>query len=75
MKKNKSSSDLHGIGRRKKSVARVWLKPGKGKILVNDRDHKKYFDTDISRTRVEFPLKLTNFSNKYDAFTGVRPAS
>jgi len=71
MKKSKNSSDLHGIGRRKKSVARVWLKPGKGKILVNDLEHKKYFDTDLSRTRVEFPLQLTSMNSKYDAVVNV----
>ena len=71
MKKNKGSSDLHGIGRRKGSVARVWLKPGNGKILINDRDYKKYFDTDISRMRVEFPMKLTSYNSKYDAFVNV----
>ena len=71
MKRNKNSNDLHGIGRRKASVARVWLKPGKGKILINDRDYKKYFDTDISRAKVEFPLKLTNLDTKYNAFVNV----
>lgn len=71
MKKNKGSSDIHGIGRRKKSVARVWLKPGKGKILVNDIEHKRYFDTDIARTRVEFPLQVTSLKSKYDTFVNV----
>ena len=39
----------HGVGRRKSSVARVWLRAGKGAIVVNGKDFKEYFDTEIAR--------------------------
>ncbi len=39
----------HGVGRRKSSVARVWLRPGKGTIVVNGKDFKEYFDTEVTR--------------------------
>lgn len=39
----------HGVGRRKSAVARVWLRRGKGNILVNGKDYKQYFDTEITR--------------------------
>ncbi|MCK4517657.1 30S ribosomal protein S9, partial [Candidatus Babeliales bacterium] len=38
-----SSSNFHGVGRRKSSVSRVWLKPGKGEILVNGKEYDAYF--------------------------------
>jgi len=41
MKGSKASAMFNGTGRRKSSVARVWLKPGKGSIIVNGRDSKK----------------------------------
>ncbi len=39
----------HGVGRRKSSVARVWLRAGKGAIVVNGKDFKEYFDTEVTR--------------------------
>ena len=56
----------HGIGRRKSSVARVWMKSGKGNIEVNGKKHVAYFDTDITRSAVEFPLKLTGTDKSFD---------
>ena len=49
----------HGIGRRKAAVARVWMKKGSGKIIVNGKDYKNYFDTNVSHSKVEQPLKVT----------------
>lgn len=56
----------HGVGRRKSAVARVWLKSGKGQIVVNGKDYKEYFDTTNSRLKVELPLKVTGLGGKYD---------
>lgn len=62
---------LHGVGRRKSSVARVWLKPGKGTIEVNGKDYVKYFDTDLSRGKITFPFKVTNLERSFDVNVNV----
>lgn len=67
-----SSSQYHGVGRRKASVARVWLKPGKGSIIVNGKKHNSYFDTDMNRRFVEQPLQLTNTTSSYDIIANVQ---
>ncbi|KKQ33152.1 MAG: 30S ribosomal protein S9 [candidate division TM6 bacterium GW2011_GWF2_37_49] len=66
-----AASLLHGVGRRKSSVARVWLKPGKGLIEVNGKDYQNYFDTDISKDKVVFPFKVTNLEKKYNVQVNV----
>lgn len=66
MAKKSSSSQLHGVGRRKKSVARVWIKPGKGAIEVNGNDFTKYFHTDIARQTVVEPLKVCGLDKTFD---------
>ncbi len=48
----------HGVGRRKSSVARVWVYPGSAKLQVNDKDFKEYFDTEIARLEACSPLQL-----------------
>jgi small subunit ribosomal protein S9 len=46
----------HGIGRRKKSIARVWLRPGgKGNLFVNGKNYDEYFSTEITRLVVQKP--------------------
>ena len=62
---------LHGVGRRKSSVARVWLKPGKGAIEINGKDYIKYFDTDLSRGKITFPFKVTNLERSFDVNVNV----
>ena len=57
---------LHGVGRRKASVARVWVRQGSGQIEVNGKTHATYFDTDIARDCVLNPLKLTGLDKKFD---------
>lgn len=61
-----TTHNFHGIGRRKSSVARVWMKSGSGKVTVNGKDYKKYFDTINTRLNVELPLKATGLAGKYD---------
>lgn len=48
----------HGVGRRKSAVARVWLRKGSGKIVVNGKDYTQYFDTAISRMEASTPLNV-----------------
>ncbi|MCL4361082.1 30S ribosomal protein S9 [Candidatus Dependentiae bacterium] len=57
---------VHGVGRRKSSVARVWMRRGSGKLIVNGLDYTKYFDTDINRMSASFPLKVINLAKTYD---------
>lgn len=53
-------------GKRKQSIARVRLTPGEGKILVNSKDFKEYFNREALVTVIMEPLKLTNTENAYD---------
>ena len=55
-----------GTGRRKSSVARVFLRPGKGEIHVNGRAFDNYFPTESSRAAVRQPLAATETMDKFD---------
>ena len=55
-----------GTGRRKTSVARVFLRPGKGEIKVNDRPFENYFSTESTRATVRQPLAATETVDKFD---------
>jgi small subunit ribosomal protein S9 len=55
-----------GTGRRKRSVARVFLRPGKGEIKVNNRAFDNYFPTESARAMVKQPLAATETIDKFD---------
>ena len=55
-----------GTGRRKRSVVRVFLRPGKGDIQVNGRSFENYFPTESSRAMVRQPLAATETVDKFD---------
>jgi small subunit ribosomal protein S9 len=55
-----------GTGRRKSSVARVFLRPGKGEITVNSRAFEHYFSTESTRALVRQPLSATETMEKFD---------
>ena len=61
----------YGTGRRKSSIARVWLVPGKGSIKINKRTLDNYFGRESLSTVVEKPLKLVNKKNELDVFAKV----
>ena len=61
----------YGTGRRKSSVARVFLKAGSGKIIVNDKPVDEYFSRETGRMIVRQPLVLTDNLNKYDIMVNV----
>ncbi len=61
-----SSPYFYGTGRRKKSVARVRVYPGTGKITINDRDIDDYFGLETLKLIVRQPLALTETSEKFD---------
>ena len=64
-------STTHAIGRRKTSIARVYLKKGKGKVLVNNRDLSNYFATAMLQYKVNQPFALTDTLGKYDVKASV----
>ena len=63
---------INTLGRRKSSVARIYLKSGKGKITINKRDHKEYFKTDVLQYKIFQPFELTGTKGKYDATINVK---
>lgn len=62
----------YGTGRRKSSVARVWLRPGEGKILVNKKTIENYFQRPTHKVLISSPLKLLGVETKYDVWANVR---
>jgi small subunit ribosomal protein S9 len=56
----------YATGRRKESTARVFLRPGKGTITVNQREFANYFPTEALRVQVRQPLQLTEAADKFD---------
>ncbi len=63
---------IFGTGRRKKAVARVRIRPGTGKILVNKRDLEKFFVHEKDRTAAVSPLHTTGMANSLDVWVNVR---
>ncbi len=57
---------IHKIGRRKTSVARIYMSPGKGNITVNKREFEKYFPTATLQYKVNQAFELTNTAGQYD---------
>ncbi len=62
----------YGTGRRKTSVARVYLRPGSGKIVINKRPIEEYFGRDTLKMIVRQPLELTEAVDQYDVLVNVR---
>jgi small subunit ribosomal protein S9 len=56
----------YATGKRKNAVARVWVKPGKGKIIVNDREFENYFVRPVLRMLINQPFSATNRLNEFD---------
>ncbi|MDL2718617.1 MAG: 30S ribosomal protein S9 [Acidobacteriota bacterium] len=54
------------VGRRKESVARVYLRPGKGTVKVNDRTFEDFFPNDVLKMVIRQPLQLTETVDKFD---------
>lgn len=61
----------YGTGRRKTSVARVYLRPGEGKITINRREFKNYFPNEALRMIINQPLRLTETTEKFDILVNV----
>ena len=61
----------YGTGRRKSAVARVFMKPGKGEIIVNDKPIDQFFSRETGRMVVRQPLELTEMMGKFDIMVNV----
>ena len=61
----------YGTGRRKSSVARVYIMPGNGKITINKRDMDDYFGLETLKIIVKQPLELTGMTGKFDVSVNV----
>lgn len=62
----------YGTGRRKSSIARVFLRPGSGKITINNREIGNYFPSDLMKMIIRQPLTLTETQDKFDIYITVR---
>lgn len=62
---------MHGVGRRKSAVARVWLQRGRGKLVINGTEYETYFNTEIARLSASHPFRVIAQANNYDAVANV----
>ena len=62
----------YATGRRKKSIAKVWLKKGSGKIIVNGKDYEKYFKRVNHKSELTKPFEIINQSSSYDVRCSVK---
>jgi small subunit ribosomal protein S9 len=67
-----ASARYYGTGRRKSSIARVYLVPGTGKITINKRDIDEYFGLETLKVIVRQPLEATSTTGKFDVLVNVR---
>jgi small subunit ribosomal protein S9 len=63
---------IHKIGRRKTSVARVYMSKGKGSITVNKKSYSDFFDTAILQYKIQQPFSLTETKDKFDLLVTVK---
>jgi small subunit ribosomal protein S9 len=61
----------YGTGRRKSAVARVYLRPGSGKLSVNKRDFEEYFPNRVLKMIIRQPLLITETAEKFDIMVNV----
>ena len=71
MPRKKSNQTYHGIGRRKKSVARVYMVQGTGKIMVGEKTLEQYFPQELLQMVVKSPLVETQTLESYDVYINV----
>ena len=62
----------YATGRRKKSIAKVWLKKGSGKIIVNGKDYEQYFKRVNHKSELTKPFEIINQSSSYDVRCSVK---
>ncbi len=64
--------NVHAVGKRKSAVARVYLRPGSGRIVVNQRDFQEYFPVETTRNLARQPLTLVNLGPDLDILVNVQ---
>ncbi len=62
----------YATGKRKDSVARVWIKKGNGKIVVNKKEAKQYFGREILFNIINFPFEAVNSADKFDVVATIK---
>jgi len=67
-----TSIQYYGTGRRKCSVARVYLRPGSGTIRINEKPFEHYFVSEALRMIAQQPLQLTESSGKFDIYANIQ---
>ena len=67
-----ATTKFYGTGRRKSSIARVYLVPGTGKVTINKRDMDDYFGMETLKVIVRQPLEATSTTDKFDVLVNVR---
>ena len=65
-------ASIHATGKRKSAIARVYLRPGNGQIMVNQRNFEEYFPMETTRNLVKKPLQLVNVGPDFDIVVNVR---
>jgi len=66
------NNDIHAVGKRKNSIARIYMRPGTGKIIINSREFEDYFPVEISRMIIRQPLELVNVGPDLDIHVNVQ---
>jgi small subunit ribosomal protein S9 len=65
-------ASIHATGKRKTAIARVYLWPGSGRIVVNQRNFEEYFPMETTRNNVRKPLELVNVGFEFDIVVNVK---
>ncbi len=63
---------INTLGRRKSSIARIYMKPGKGNITINDKDVKTFFPTSLLQYKLQQPFNVTSTAKKFDVTANVK---
>ncbi|MGE0408472.1 MAG: 30S ribosomal protein S9 [Amphiplicatus sp.] len=66
-----SQGRAYATGKRKTAVARVWIKPGAGRIVVNHKDHADYFGRPVLQMIIKQPLEVAERKDQFDVFCTV----
>lgn len=67
-----AATKYYGTGKRKSSIARVWLTPGSGQFTINSKTIDDYFGRETSKMIIRQPLELTENTDKFDIYVTVR---
>jgi len=67
-----AEEQFYGTGKRKTSVARVWMRPGNGQMTINKKPVEEYLVRESDRILTMEPLKITNMADKFDIYVNVK---